>query len=75
MHSKPPSQLRFQWEENSWLRQIFNIAFLAILLDALEWSDISLCSCFLRGFPLTGDPSTGDLETHLQITLSLVSIT
>ncbi len=29
------------------LRQPFNIAFLAILLDALEWPDISLCSCLL----------------------------
>jgi len=40
------------------LRQPFNIAFLAILLDALEWPDISLCSCLLRGFPLAGDLST-----------------
>ena len=39
------------------LRQPFNIAFLAILLDALEWPDISLCSCLLRGFPLAGDLS------------------
>ncbi len=40
------------------LRQPFNIAFLAILLDALEWSDISLYQCLLRGFPLVGDLST-----------------
>ncbi len=40
------------------LRQPFNIAFLAILLDALKWTDISLCSCLLRGFPLAGDLST-----------------
>jgi hypothetical protein len=39
------------------LRQPFNIAFLAILLDAWEWPDISLCSCLLRGFPLAGDLS------------------
>ncbi len=40
------------------LRQPFNIVFLAILLDALEWPDISFCSCLLRGFPLEGDLST-----------------
>ena len=37
------------------LRKPFNVAFLAILLDALEWPDVSLCSCLLRGFPLAGD--------------------
>ena len=39
------------------LRQPFNIAFLAILLDAWEWPDVSLCSCLLQGFPLAGDLS------------------
>ena len=42
------------------LRKPFNIAFLAILLDTLELSDVSLCSCLLRGFPLPGDLSTQD---------------
>ena len=42
------------------LRKPFNIACLAILLDALEWPDISLCSCLLRGFPLAGDLSNQD---------------
>ena len=42
------------------LRTPFNIACLAILLDALEWPDISLCSCLLRGFPLAGDLSNQD---------------
>jgi len=39
------------------LRKPFNVAFLAILLDAMKWPDISLCSCLLRGFPLAGDLS------------------
>ncbi len=32
------------------LRKSFNVVFLAILRDALEWPDVSLCSSLLRGF-------------------------
>ena len=42
------------------LRQPYNIAFLAIWLDAWEWPDVSLCSCLLQGFQLAGDLSALD---------------
>ncbi len=45
------------------LRQPYNIAFLAIWLDAWEWSDVSLCSCLLQGFPIAGDLS--DLDSNI----------
>ena len=42
------------------LRKSFNVAFLTILLDALEWPDVSLCSFLMRGFSLEGDLSAQD---------------
>ena len=37
------------------LREGFNVAFLAVLLEAIDWPDKGLCSLLLRGFPLYGD--------------------
>jgi hypothetical protein len=37
------------------LRAGFNVAFLAAVLEAIDWSDKGLCSSLLRGFPLYGD--------------------
>ena len=42
------------------LRRGFNVAFLAVLLEAMDWPDVGLCRCLLEGFPLVGDLSEQD---------------
>ena len=42
------------------LRQDMNVAFISILIDAMEWPDVGLPRCLLYGFPLAGDLSTED---------------
>jgi hypothetical protein len=37
------------------LREGFNVVFLAVLLDSIDWTDKGLYSSLLRGFPLYGD--------------------
>ena len=45
------------------LREGFNVAFLAVLLEAIDWPDKGLCSLLLRGFPLYGD--LRELDSHI----------
>jgi len=42
------------------LRKDMNVAFIAILIDAMEWPDVGLPRCLLHGFPLAGDLSAED---------------
>ena len=37
----------------------FNIAFIAVVLETIDWSDKGLCASLLHGFQLCGD-LTGD---------------
>ena len=37
------------------LRAGFNFAFIAVMLEAIDWPDKGLCASLLRGFPLCGD--------------------
>jgi hypothetical protein len=42
------------------LRKDSKVAFLAVLLEAMDWPDIKICRCLLAGFPLVGDLSEQD---------------
>ena len=42
------------------LRASFNVAFLAVLMEAMDWPDVGLCRCLLEGFPLAGNLADRD---------------
>jgi hypothetical protein len=42
------------------LRAGFNLAFIAVVLEAIDWPDKGLCASLLRGFQLYGDLSGDD---------------